>query len=70
VTILRQPLKVGLSGGKIYLEVHGEEANSDPELLADAVSLLTKKKLLSRVNTTKLQSAVQEKKGMPVDISE
>lgn len=69
VTILRQPVKAGLSGGRIYLEVHGEDANSDPELLSDAVSLLTKKKLLGRVDTGKLHSAIREKKGMPVDIS-
>jgi L,D-transpeptidase ErfK/SrfK len=70
VTILRQPVKAGLSGGKIYLEVHGEDANSDPELLSNAMLLLTKKKLLGRVNTDKLYSAIREKKGMPVDISE
>jgi L,D-transpeptidase ErfK/SrfK len=70
VTILRQPVKAGLSGGRIYLEVHGEDANSDLELLWDAESLLTKKRLLERVDTDKLNSAIQEKKGMPVDISQ
>ena len=70
VTILAQPVKAGLKDERVYLEVHGEDGKSDSELFSDAASVLTKKGLLGRVNTEKLHRAVQEKKGMPVDISE
>ncbi len=70
VTIVRQPVKVGLKGGKVYLEVHGEDAKNDSALISDALSLLAKKSILGRVSTEKLYSAIRDKKGMPVDISE
>jgi L,D-transpeptidase ErfK/SrfK len=70
VTVVRQPVKAGLKGEKIYLEVHGDDAKGDSELISDAVSLLAKKRFLTLVSTEKLYHAIQEKKGTPVDISE
>jgi len=70
VTILTQPVKAGLKGERVYLEVHGEDGKSDSELFSDAASVLAKKRLLGRIDTEKLYRAVQEKRGMPVDISE
>lgn len=70
VTILRQPIKAGLEGERVYLEVHGEDGISDSELFSDAAAVLAKKRLIGRVNTEKLHRAIVEKKGMPVDISE
>ncbi len=69
VTIVRQPVKAGLKGERVYLEVHGEDGRSDSELFSEAVSVLTRKRLLGRVDTEKIHRAVEEKKGMPVDIS-
>lgn len=69
VTIVRQPVKAGLKEDKVYLEVHGEDARNDSDLLSEAVSLLAKKRLLGRVDTKKIYRAIQEKKGMPVDIT-
>ncbi len=70
VTVVRQPLKVGLRDGKVYLEVHKDEFVQDSDYLATAQALLLKKGLLKDVNTEKLYIAIKEKQGMPVDISE
>jgi L,D-transpeptidase ErfK/SrfK len=70
VTIVRQPVKVGLRDGKVYVEVHNDEFDEDSDYLAAAQTLLSKKGLLKSVSTEKLCRAIQEKRGMPVDISE
>jgi L,D-transpeptidase ErfK/SrfK len=68
VTIIRQPLKIGISGDKVYLEVH-----KDKELhinyFNEAVRLLIKKDLYKKVDKDKMLVALREKKGFPVDIS-
>ena len=70
VTIVRQPVKVGLRENRIYLEVHNDELDSDSDYLAIAQELLRKKGLLNNIDTEKLSLAVHERLGMPVDISE
>ena len=70
VTIVRQPVKVGQREGKVYAEVHNDEFNKDSDYLAMAQTLLSKKGLLKNVNTEKLYRVIEEKRGMPVDISE
>lgn len=70
VTVVTQPVKAGLKGERVYLEVHGEDGKSDPELISAAVSVLAKKRLLGRVDTRRLHHAIQEKTGMPVDVTE
>jgi L,D-transpeptidase ErfK/SrfK len=70
VTIVRQPIKVGELDGRVYIEVHNDEFADDSDYLAPARTLLLKKGLLKNVNTQKLYIAIQEKRGMPVDISE
>ncbi len=70
VTIVRQPVKVGLRDARAYLEVHNDEFDKDSDYLATAQTLLAKKGLLKNVNSEKLYRAIQEKLGMPIDISE
>ena len=70
VTIVRQPLKIGQREGKVYVEVHNDEFDKDSDYLAMAQTLLSKKGLLKNVNAEKLYRAIEEKRGMPVDISE
>ena len=70
VMIVRQPLKVGLRDSRGYLEVHKDEFGQNSDYIAEAQSLLTKKGLLKKVNMEKLYRAIQEKRGMPVDISD
>jgi L,D-transpeptidase ErfK/SrfK len=70
VTIVKQPVKAGFKGDRVYIEVHRENSNSNNSYFDDAVRLLREKHMLSRVNTKKLHYALEEKKGMPVDISD
>lgn len=69
VTIVRQPIKVGVKDNKVYIEVHKDDTESNINYFNEAVELLKKKGLLKRINTEKLYHAVREKSGMPVEIS-
>jgi L,D-transpeptidase ErfK/SrfK len=68
VTIIRQPIKIGIAGDKVYMEVH-----KDKELhinyFNEAVRLLIKKDLYKKADKNKMLVALREKKGFPVDIS-
>jgi len=68
VTIVRQPVKIGVRNNKVFLEVHND--GSGMNYLNEAVRILTKKGLLKRVCSEKLYDAVEEMKGAPVEISE
>jgi len=69
VTIVRQPIKAGLRDDRVYLEVHNDEFSEDSDYLTPAQTLLSKKDLLKKVDMQKLFIAIQEKRGMLVDIS-
>lgn len=69
VTIVRQPLKVGIKGNKVYIEVHKDDTEKGFNYFKEATQLLIKKKLIRSINTEKLYKTIGEKKGIPVDIS-
>jgi L,D-transpeptidase ErfK/SrfK len=69
VTIVRQPVKVGIKDNKVYIEVHKDDYGKSTNYFNEAVELLRKKGLLKKVSTEKLYRAVKEKSGIPVDIS-
>lgn len=69
VTVVRQSVKVGLKGDKVYLEVHNDRYSEHADYLHETVKLLRQKNLLKSVNTDKMYTALQEKSGIPVDIS-
>jgi L,D-transpeptidase ErfK/SrfK len=66
VVILRQPVKLGLKGGRIYLEVHRGEAGDYQQ---EAMKLIMERKLLPRIDQLKLLQVLRERTGIPVDIS-
>jgi L,D-transpeptidase ErfK/SrfK len=66
VIILRQPVKIGLKGGRIFLEVHRGET---VDYYQEAMKLITVRKLLSRIDKRKLSRVLREKNGIPEDIS-
>jgi L,D-transpeptidase ErfK/SrfK len=68
VTIIRQPVKVGIKNNKVYIEVHKDE-HININYFHKAVKLLIKRNLLERVNTEKMYYALIEKSGVPVKIS-
>jgi L,D-transpeptidase ErfK/SrfK len=75
VRIIRQPVKVGVRGGRVYIEAHKDGAadgagGAKEDHFDEAVRLLTKKKLLGRVSTKKLYAALEKRRGIPVDITE
>jgi L,D-transpeptidase ErfK/SrfK len=69
VSIVRQPVKAGTKDGRVYVEVHRDASAPNGDYFQKAVQLLRQKDLIDRVDTKKLYSAVEEMKGMPVDIS-
>jgi len=70
VTIVRQPVKIGTINNKVFIEVHKDSYLRKSKYAALAVKLLKKKNLLKSVNTKKLNGAIKEKKGYPVEISD
>lgn len=69
VTIVRQPVKVGVRWGWIYLEVHPDPL-AGRDCLEEAVRLLGKRGLLGKVNRERILRAVREQQGVPVNITE
>jgi L,D-transpeptidase ErfK/SrfK len=75
VTIVRQPIKVGVKGGRVYIEAHKDDSADSSDTTKEgyfdqAAKLLAKEKLLGRVSTKKLYAALEKRRGMPVDITE
>jgi L,D-transpeptidase ErfK/SrfK len=70
VTIVRQPVKVGIKDDKVYIEVHKDDYERNTNYFSTAVELLKKKGLLKKVNTEKLYHVIREKSGVPVEISD
>ncbi len=71
VTIVRQPVKIGLDNGRVYIEVHRDTDifKTNDEYLNEAIRLLRKKRIIGLVDSEKLYQAITEKKGIPVAIS-
>jgi L,D-transpeptidase ErfK/SrfK len=70
VNIIHQPVKVGVRGQRVFVEVHKDGNRSRRDYLAAAVRLLTNKGFLKKVDTGKLYQAVRDRRGIPVDVSE
>jgi L,D-transpeptidase ErfK/SrfK len=66
---LYQPVKVGSRGGRIYVEVHADIYTLMPGLYGEARRLLSERAWLPYVDADKLQRAVEEQTGLPVDIT-
>jgi L,D-transpeptidase ErfK/SrfK len=68
VTIIRQPVKVGLSNSRVFIEIHKDEY-LQTNYFNEAVQLLKKKNLYDSIDKEKMLTALKEKKGIPVDIT-
>ncbi len=69
VTILRQPVKVGKSHGAVYVEVNEDPGQKQYDYRGITMDLLKRKGLVSLVDMGKVDTAIKEKKGFPVDVS-
>jgi len=67
VTIVNQPIKVAACDGKIYVEVH---KYGDIDYKGMALQLLRRKGLLKRVDLVALKIALNEKTGIPIEITQ
>ncbi len=70
VTIVRQPVKIGVREGKVYIELHKDDSINSETRFKMATALLVKKHLLGKVSSVKLLNALDDKRGFPVEISE
>jgi L,D-transpeptidase ErfK/SrfK len=68
VTIVRQPVKIGMLHNRVYLEVH-RDRELNINYFNEAVRLLVEKKLLQDIDKDKMIAALREKRGIPIDIS-
>ncbi len=66
VTIVNQPVKAAMVGERVFVEVHDYEG-VDYQQEADGV--LTARHLWDRVDDVKLDQALEEKSGVPVDVT-
>jgi L,D-transpeptidase ErfK/SrfK len=64
-----QPVKVGKQGERVYVEVHRDVYKRMPNLRALARSELRRAKLEDRVDAERLQAALDEQSGIPVDVT-
>ncbi|MCX5717127.1 MAG: L,D-transpeptidase family protein [Nitrospirae bacterium] len=70
VTIVKQPVKVSAISNKVFIEVHKDDYHQNEKYSKIAVKLLKRQNLIEGVNTEKLNTAIKEKKGIPVEISD
>lgn len=68
VRMVREPLKVGVRGGRILVEVH-DDPDARVDLRAEARRLLSRRGLADRVDAGKLAAALEARRGVPVDVS-
>jgi len=67
VTIVDQPIKVCVQGGRVFVEAHRLE--SETVDVGRAMHLLASKNLVARTDFAKLIRAIEEMKGIPVDVT-
>jgi len=67
VVIVNQPLKVGKMEERVFVEVHSYEGE-EPSV-GQAMHMLADRNLIARIDFAKLIRAIQEKRGVPVEIT-
>ena len=70
VIIVRQPVKVGVKEGTVYMEVHRDDRFTSRDYAGKARSILKKKGLLKSVSRKRMEAALLLKQGIPLAISE
>lgn len=68
VTIVREPVKVGVRQGRVYVEVH-DDPDARVDVRKELMRLLSKRGLSARVDTQRLERVLDERRGIPVDVS-
>ena len=68
VVIVREPVKVGVRNGRVFVEAHADE-DSTLNLLTEARRILKKRKLEDRVDGALLEAALKDPRGYPIDVT-
>lgn len=67
VIIMNQPVKVAAKGERVFVQAH---PNGDDEAaMREALHLLENRNLVQKTDGTKLLRALQERRGVPVDVT-
>jgi L,D-transpeptidase ErfK/SrfK len=69
VSIIYQPVKIGLKDGIVYAEVHEDYMGKMEDQMTEAIEILTKKNLMDKADNETLKRALEEKNGVPTPIS-
>lgn len=64
-----QPVKVGVRDGHIFVEVHKDIYGMVPAMYREALRLIDKFGLRARVDANRVQRAVLEQSGVPIDVT-
>ena len=69
VQIMYQPVKLGMKGKKIYIEVHDDIYGFIKDPMAEALRLIKKWRPVGSVDIDLLRSELEDKNGIPICIS-
>lgn len=68
VKMVREPVKVGIRDGRIFVEVH-DDPDAGVDLRREAVRLLSERGVTRSVDARRLQKVLEERRGIPTDVS-
>jgi L,D-transpeptidase ErfK/SrfK len=69
VNIIYEPIKIGFDQGRVFIEVHEDIYHRIPDPFQLALSRLEEKGIKSFVNLEKMKEALDQKRGVPVEIT-
>jgi L,D-transpeptidase ErfK/SrfK len=69
VNIIYEPIKIGFIQGRIFIEVHEDIYHRIPDPLQFTLKKLEQKKIRNLVEWDILKEALDQKKGVPIDIT-
>jgi L,D-transpeptidase ErfK/SrfK len=69
VEYIYEPVMIGFKNGRIFLSVNQDYYNKIPDMLTYTLNRLEQTKVLDSVNLTKVMKLVEEKWGVPTDVT-
>ncbi len=69
VEYIYEPVMIGFKNGRIYLSVNQDYYHRIPDMLTYTLNRLEKAQVLNDVNLTKVMKLVEEKWGVPTDVT-
>ncbi len=69
VNVIYEPIKIGSNQGRIFIEVYEDIYHRIPDLFQYTIKKLEKKGIKNLVDLEKTKEAVDQRKGVPVEIT-